>query len=226
MTDYPAHAAAADATGRPDAVADATPSAPAGASAAHPLAVDPVTQVQDAIDGLSLSIFEALRGLRDAVAPYNAQEGEDGGGDVGQRQRQMSLADEPDYDEFLISYHNEDPQTLAVVESAGGKVPKGPEEYFKLLSRIDREGDQALVTRLAEDILAKSHALNGLVDSMPGMGRTREEQMRRIEELMGENRNLEEELVAVYQEAEETRDALRKRLRDVTSAALGIEEEG
>ena len=123
MTDYPAHAAAADATGRPDAVADATPSAPAGASAAHPLAVDPVTQVQDAIDGLSLSIFEALRGLRDAVAPDNAQEGEDGGGDVGQRQRQMSLADEPDYDEFLISYHNEDPQTLAVVESAGGKVP-------------------------------------------------------------------------------------------------------
>ena len=115
---------------------------------------------------------------------------------------------------------------VATAESAGGKVPKGPEEYFKLLSRIDREGDQALVTRLAEDILAKSHALNGLVDSMPGMGRTREEQMRRIEELMGENRNLEEELVAVYQEAEETRDALRKRLRDVTSAALGIEEEG
>ena len=79
MTEDPAHAAAADATGRPDAVADATPSPPAGASAAHPLAVDPVTQVQDAIDGLSLSIFEALRGLRDAVAPDNAQDGEDGG---------------------------------------------------------------------------------------------------------------------------------------------------
>ena len=93
-------------------------------------------------------------------------------------------------------------------------------------ARTDEFEAQALVTRLAEDILAKSHALNGLVDSMPGMGRTREEQMRRIEELMGENRNLEEELVAVYQEAEETRDALRKRLRDVTSAALGIEEEG
>ena len=60
MTDYPAHAAAADATGRPDAVADATPSAPAGASAAHPLAVDPVTLdglvrgVQGAVDRLGL----------------------------------------------------------------------------------------------------------------------------------------------------------------------------
>jgi hypothetical protein len=31
--------------------------------------VDPVTAVQDSIDGLALSLFEALRGVRDAVVP-------------------------------------------------------------------------------------------------------------------------------------------------------------
>ena len=31
--------------------------------------VDSITEIQDSIDSLSLSLFEALRGLRDAVAP-------------------------------------------------------------------------------------------------------------------------------------------------------------
>ena len=33
--------------------------------------IDPITAVQDSIDSLALSLFEALRGVRDAVAPQS-----------------------------------------------------------------------------------------------------------------------------------------------------------
>ena len=35
--------------------------------------IDPVTCVQDSIDSLALSLFEALRGVRDAVAPESLE---------------------------------------------------------------------------------------------------------------------------------------------------------
>eukprot|EP00577_Skeletonema_sp_RCC1716_P012582 CAMPEP_0113428924 /NCGR_PEP_ID=MMETSP0013_2-20120614/32145_1 /TAXON_ID=2843 ORGANISM="Skeletonema costatum, Strain 1716" /NCGR_SAMPLE_ID=MMETSP0013_2 /ASSEMBLY_ACC=CAM_ASM_000158 /LENGTH=380 /DNA_ID=CAMNT_0000317551 /DNA_START=85 /DNA_END=1227 /DNA_ORIENTATION=+ /assembly_acc=CAM_ASM_000158 len=40
--------------------------------------IDPITAVQDSIDSLALSLFEALRGVRDAVAPESLETG--GGG--------------------------------------------------------------------------------------------------------------------------------------------------
>ena len=43
-----------------------------------PSRVDPITALQDSIDRLSLSMFEALRGLRDAVAPESGNLGGSG----------------------------------------------------------------------------------------------------------------------------------------------------
>ena len=51
----------------PTAAAGEQP-APADAAAAS-CRVDPIAAVQDSIDGLALALFEALRGVRDAVAP-------------------------------------------------------------------------------------------------------------------------------------------------------------
>ena len=39
----------------------------------HQSKIDPVTCVQDSIDSLALSLFEALRGVRDAVAPESLE---------------------------------------------------------------------------------------------------------------------------------------------------------
>ena len=52
-------------------MASSEPAEPvAGAADAHTIQkVDPIAAVQDSIDGLALSLFEALRGVRDSVAP-------------------------------------------------------------------------------------------------------------------------------------------------------------
>ena len=59
-----------------------TPSAPpASASASSSTAkIDPVTAVQDSIDALALSLFEALRGVRDAVATTSSSSSASAGG--------------------------------------------------------------------------------------------------------------------------------------------------
>ena len=46
---------------------------PASAADGLPSKIDPITAVQDSIDGLALSLFEALRGVRDAVAPESLE---------------------------------------------------------------------------------------------------------------------------------------------------------
>mmetsp|Transcript_32961 Transcript_32961/g.57676 ORF Transcript_32961/g.57676 Transcript_32961/m.57676 type:complete len:189 (+) Transcript_32961:44-610(+) len=55
------------------ATAAATPSVPAAAQEEPPSKIDPITAVQDSIDSLALSLFEALRGVRDAVAPESLE---------------------------------------------------------------------------------------------------------------------------------------------------------
>ena len=57
--------------------ASAATTQPAVATADHnnqpPSKIDPITAVQDSIDSLALSLFEALRGVRDAVAPESLE---------------------------------------------------------------------------------------------------------------------------------------------------------
>ncbi len=44
-----------------------------GAPPSTTIKIDPITAVQDSIDSLALSLFEALRGVRDAVAPESLE---------------------------------------------------------------------------------------------------------------------------------------------------------
>ena len=191
--------------------------------------IDPVTQVQDAIDSLSLSLFEALRGLRDhtapdSVGPAPAPTSADGA-HTATAATNASQSDEPDYEDFLVAYHNKEPHAVAVVKQAGGKPPKSREEYVRLLARMEMESDVSLVTRLAGDILAKSQEVDDLVDGLPGMDRNKDEQMAVIERLIQENRLVDQELEMKYQEAERKRDEVRATLREVTCSALDIEEQ-
>ena len=185
-----------------------------GASAA-PAKIDPVTQVQDAIDGLALSLFEALRGIRDATGDADDQ-------NTGS----AAAGSEPDYDDFLVAFHNRDPHALEVARKGpGGKPPQGPEEYLRVLARMDFESDVNTAQRLAADILDKSREVEELVDDLPGMGRSREEQMAVIAKLIEENRAIDERLRARHREATVRRDEVRTMLQEVASSSLGIEEE-
>ena len=207
--------------------------------------IDPVTQVQDAIDGLALSLFEALRGIRDATAP----EALVGGGEAapsssgsaatpgtgtgtsstgstthGTGSGQGGPSDEPDYDDFLIAHHNRQPHALEVVQRAGGRPPQSKEEYLKVLARMDFESDVGTAQRLATEIVDKSREVDELVEHLPGMGRTKEEQMAEIAKLIQENVAVDRQLVETHRVATERRDQVRAMLGEVTCKALGIEE--
>ena len=160
-------------------------------------------------------MFEALRGLRDAVAPES--------GNVGGAAADNNS--DPDFEEFYQSYRNGDKETVAAVQNAsGGVIPTAREDLIRIHAKIEMGKDVELVSRLASTVLKKSAEVNARVSALPGMNRTRTEQMKRIEELIQENQSIEKELDEQYTVAKERREQVRKVLRERTAEALGIVE--
>ena len=204
--------------------------------------VDPITEIQDAIDSLSLSLFEALRALRDTVSPESYPSGNDPQS-IDQDEKNVlvdSLQSNPmmntnrrsaidyedmDYDDFLLAYHEDDPFALELIKIADGKPPKTRDEYLKLRAMNEMKIAMNVTNAQAENILSKSAALDDLVAALPGMHRTKKEQMERIQELLDENAKVDEELRLAYKEAENKRKEIRLALQKVTCRALCIEEE-
>eukprot|EP00550_Attheya_septentrionalis_P011985 CAMPEP_0198303758 /NCGR_PEP_ID=MMETSP1449-20131203/57056_1 /TAXON_ID=420275 /ORGANISM="Attheya septentrionalis, Strain CCMP2084" /LENGTH=205 /DNA_ID=CAMNT_0044006265 /DNA_START=356 /DNA_END=973 /DNA_ORIENTATION=- len=180
--------------------------------------IDPITAVQDTIDSLSLSLFESLRGLRDAVAPESVITAGTGGAGA-------ALEQDPDYEDFLIAYSNGDAKAKALVANAAGSLPKTREEYFKMKAKSEMLEDTKLVTRVAQQILAKTEAVDELVEKLPGMDRTKAQQMERIQQLLDQNHAVSKELESAYEEAERKRNEVRTKLGEVTCDAIGIIEE-
>jgi hypothetical protein len=177
--------------------------------------IDPVTALQDSIDRLSLAMFEALRGLRDAVAP---ESGNVGAGETN---------GEPDFEEFYQAYRSGDEETVnAVRKACGGTTPTSREDFIRIHAKIEMGKDFELVSRLASTVLTKSAQVNARVSSLPGMNRTRTEQLKRIEELIEANQSTKRELDEQFALAEERREQIRKVLRDRTGEALGINAVG
>lgn len=183
---------------------------------------------------LSLSMFEALRKLRDAVAPESGNLGDPnnpGGGGANnnnngannnnsdQQQQQDS------FEEFYSNYHNGDPETLRRVESITSAIPRRREDFEKLHKRVEQQKDEELVERLAREVLDKSVDIDERVSALPGMDRTKSQQMAHIEALLKQNQQVCEKLQIAYDEAHDRRDLVRKFVRDNTCAALGIAED-
>jgi len=200
--------------------------------------VDSITEIQDSIDSLSLSLFEALRGLRDAVAPESSRvDTEEPGdpnaqphlsGDTGERappQRSAIDYKDMDYDDFLMAYHNDEPYALELIRSADGKPPKTRAEYKKSRGMNEMKIAMNVTKTHAEKILSKSALVDNLVSALPGMHRTKEQQMQRIQELLELNARHEKELMTAYQEATRKRIEIRSELELVTCKALGISQE-
>jgi hypothetical protein len=176
--------------------------------------IDQITSLQNGIDGLSLAMFEALRSLRDAVAPESGNLAGNGNNDESG----------PDSEELWHLYRKGDAGVVAMIEKESGGVISKREDFIRLHAKMEMEKDSELAMNLASTCLEKSTQINERVDSLPGMQRTRTEQMKRIEELVGLNQKAAQDLEKAHAVAREKRDSCRNYIRDNTCKALGIEE--
>jgi Subunit 21 of Mediator complex len=167
---------------------------------------------------LSLAMFEALRGLRDAVAPES--------GNLGGNNNASSVeTSEPDFEEFWTNYRSGDAATVALVNKVSGSMPpQRREDMARIHARIEMEKDAELVTKLASDVLEKSDKINESVSSLPGMQRTRTQQMEYIATLLQQNKEVAADLEESYAVAKERREKVRQFVRGNTCNALGIVE--
>jgi hypothetical protein len=160
-------------------------------------------------------MFEALRGLRDAVAPES--------GNLTTEQQSEEATSGPDFEEFWQSYRNNDPDTVEAVKRLGAD-PQKREDYARIFRSFEREKDAELVAQLATTVLQKSADIDERVSNVSGMGRTTAQQLERIQELITQNESAEQELREVHELATQRRDQVRKALQEQTCEALGIEE--
>jgi DNA-binding ferritin-like protein len=190
----------------------------------HLRKIDQISALQDGIDSLSLSMFEALRGLRDAVAPESGNLGGGGAGGTGNSPNNTESA-ENDFEEFVQAYKNRVPEVLERVKKVSNVSPKKREDFIRIHAKLEMEKDAELVKKLAETVLQKSADIDRQVAVLPGMQRSRTEQMKMIEELLEKNRQATQKLEETYKIAEARRDQVRTFVRDHTCEALGILED-
>jgi hypothetical protein len=206
--------------------------------------IDPITALQDDIDGLSLAMFEALRGLRDAVAPESgnlagennpdaAAAANNNNGNNGNAANESNTA--PDMDEMWQAYLSGDlamvqlMQTIVASTStatAKATLPKRRDDFIRLYTQMEMDKDTELVMKLAGTIQEKSYQIDKRCQDYLTVERcrTREQQMARIQELLILNQGVVAELEGAYLSAKERRDVCRSFIRDNTCAALGIEQ--
>jgi hypothetical protein len=174
-------------------------------------------------------MFEALRRLRDAVAPESGNLGagqpsfpQDPG---SQQQQHASATGEPDTDELWSLYRSGDADVVAKVHRATGGTPvQRREEFVRVHAKMEMEKDAELVAGLASSVLQKSAEIDRLVDTIPGMGRTRDEQMRIIEGLISLNLEALRDLDEAHRDAVARQASCRDFVRRHTCEALGIDE--
>lgn len=164
-------------------------------------------------------MFEALRGLRDAVAPESGNLGDDG------NNNQNNENQEPDLEELWTLYRSGDPTTVALVRKVSPTPPKKREDYARIYAKIECLKDGDLVKRLADTVLEKSADIDQRVTHLPGMTRTNSQQMEYVEELLKNNQEVAVKLEETFNQAKERRDRVRTFVKDNTCTALGIVEE-
>lgn len=211
-------------TTSPNAAAAAAANDPAANNAVASGKVDPITALQEAIDGLSLSMFESLRSLRDAVAPESGNLGVNpnaAGANAGEQAP-------PDSEELWHLYRKGDARVREMMHKGetNPTILTERKEFMRLQARMEMQKDTELVLRLANSVLSKSTAIDTQVDTtIPGMTLTRTQQMERIAVLLRENQKVQQELQQVYDKASERRTKCRQAILTKTSQVLGIEEQ-
>jgi len=173
-------------------------------------------------------MFEALRRLRDAVAPDSGNLGVAANAAANDSSSpETAGSTDPDMDELWNRYRSNDPDVVAMLHKvSGGVVLQKREDFIRVHAKMEMEKDTELVMNLAGSVLQKSAAIDEQVDALPGINRTRSEQMKRISELVDLNRKAVKDLEDVYEQAKNRRDSCRSFIMENTGAALGIEDLG
>lgn len=176
-------------------------------------------------------MFEALRGLRDAVAPESGnlgtgqQNNEQDGGNSNGNNDATNESPLDTYEDFWQAYRAGDPEIVAEVRRVSPTPPTKNADYIRIHSRLEMEKDAVLVSKLAKTVLEKSAIIDQRVSSIRGVHRTKAEQMTYMEQLLEHTQQADEKLAEAYQRAEERREAVLKFVMENAHQALGIEEE-
>ena len=143
-------------------------------------------------------MFAALRGVSDALTPDGTDE----------------------TDDELWQASKEGDKSVAE-----GNEFEHRDDFIRWRGRTQFMKDSSLTQELAQKILKKSVEINHRVDTeIPGMHRTRAEQMEEIERLIKENNEVTQSLESAYSVLEDKRNECRQFIQEKTGEALGIEE--
>ena len=191
-------------------------------------------------------MFEALRGLRDAVAPesgnlgpaQNTTNNNNNPTNTNAAEQSTSTSasshptNYPDAEELWQAYRVGDPSVAALFHKAThewhlvSSPPTTRADVVALHARLEEHRDTQLVQQFANALLTKSRWIDHYVaHNIPGMHRTRTGQMDRIDQLIHQNAAALHELQETQALAVQTQRACRKFVEGTTCAALGIEEE-
>lgn len=104
-------------------------------------------------------------------------------------------------------------------------MPQKRDDFVRLYTKMEMEKDTELVTELASIVLKKSEQIDLRVNTLPGINRTKQQQMLRIQQLIALNEQASTEVESLYLTAKQRRDSCRTFIMDHTCEALGIEED-
>jgi hypothetical protein len=171
-------------------------------------------------------MFEALRGLRDAVAPSSSStQASDNNNNNDNHGVASNSSEPPDTDELWQAYKAGDTEVVRLVTMNGPLKITSRDEFIRWHAKMEMDKDTELVMKLASAVLAKSADIDRQVQALPGMQRTRTQQMEYMEQLIAANQVAARELQETYDSGKQKRDACRQFIKDRTGEALGIEEE-
>ena len=195
-------------------------------------------------------MFEALRGLRDAVAPESGNLGGEGANTneneldfdefwgawrKGDKVRQKNvfwcivIASQLTCDSFFTDFLSFSLYKFKTIVDLVAKIsptpPRQREDFVRVYAKIESLKDATLVKRLAGTVLEKSADIDDSVSALPGMHRTRSQQMEYIEELLKKNQEVADTLEEKFDRAKQRRDLVRNFVKDQTCTALGIVED-
>jgi mediator of RNA polymerase II transcription subunit 21 len=143
---------------------------------------DKLTQLQDALDQLLTQVFSSIRYI-DTRHPYISIPGQS---------NQNPFATDPNSQQ---TGHPSDAQTTQQQQQENQQLQAGEE-----LPPDNPEVFQEKLKELARDLVLKEQQIEFLIETLPGLGNSQEDQEKRIKELEGQLREVESERAVAEKE--------------------------
>lgn len=179
-------------------------------------------------------MFEALRGVRDAVAPESgnlgmaSQEHPQPSSDANAAATAANPEDAADVDEMWRLYRNGDATVTNMIQKAYPSTTTmitRREDFVRIYTKAEMERkDSELVGKFASMVLDKFDEIRHGVNQIPGLHRTRTQQMEYIHQLMEQNSQLQQQLDQAYLQAKQRQARIYQLVKNQTNRALGFDD--